>query len=156
VEAEYLRDRAVPDFEWNQFDEPSRPRPLAVGVREARVALVSTAGAYLPATQEPFVLRSPLGDDSFRVIPGEATRDEISLAHVGYDIRRAAEDLDTVFPLNLLRDFAAQEMIGSVAPRHAAFMGYIPKTARLLTEIGPEVARIFRDDHVDLAILVPA
>jgi len=37
-----------------------------------------------------------------------------------------------------------------------SFMGYIPRTERLLWNNAPQVARMLRDDGVDLAILVPS
>lgn len=156
VERDFLRAKFLPDFEWTRFDRPTEPVPLSGPVAEARVALVSTAGAYLPATQERFDTKSLLGDDGFRVIPNDVGREEIRLAHPGYDTRRAAQDLDCVFPLALLREFEAQGEIGEVAPRHLSFMGYIPKTERLLAETASQAAAILVEDGVDLAVLVPS
>lgn len=156
VEGDFLRSKFLPDFEWTRFDRPTKPVALARPIEQARVALVVTAGAYLPAGQEPFNTQSALGDDSFRVIPGDTCREDIALSHPGYDTRRASQDLDCVFPLGLLREFQAQGAIGEVAPRHVSFMGYIPQTEHLLAETAPQAARIFADDEVDLAILVPS
>ena len=61
-----------------------------------------------------------------------------------------------VFPLGLLRELAADGVIGEVGPMAYGFMGYIPETAPLLGETGPEVARALIGDAVDLALLVPA
>ena len=47
-EYDHVRANFLPDFDWTSFDTPSPrtlpKRPLA----EARVALISTAGAHLP------------------------------------------------------------------------------------------------------------
>jgi D-proline reductase (dithiol) PrdB len=154
VERAYLR-KFLPDFEWTRFEAPTRSAPLTKQITEARVALVSTSGAYLPGSQQPFDTRSELGDDSFRIIPGDAPREAIALAHAGYDTRRAAKDVDCVFPLGLLREFEARGELGAVAPRHMAFMGYVPRTARLLGEIAPAAAAVLAEDEVDLVVLVP-
>ncbi len=156
VEGEYLRSRFLSDFEWTRFDSPTDPVPLLKPVSEARVALVTTSGAYLPESQQPFDVRNPLGDDSFRVVPGDVAPEDIRLAHPGYDTRRAAQDLDCVFPLGALRDLQSRGLLGRVAPRHLSFMGYIPRTDHLLAETAPEAARILAEDEVDLAILVPS
>ncbi|HZK49063.1 MAG TPA: glycine/sarcosine/betaine reductase selenoprotein B family protein [Thermoleophilia bacterium] len=156
VEGDFLRSKFLPDFEWARFDRPTESVALARPIEQARVALVVTAGAYLPACQEPFNTKTFLGDDSFRVIPGDARREDIGLCHPGYDTRRAAQDLDCVFPLALLRELQGEGAIGEVAPRHVSFMGYIPRTEHLITETAPEAARILADDGVDLAILVPS
>jgi D-proline reductase (dithiol) PrdB len=156
VEREYLRSKFLPDFEWTRFPRPTEPVPLARPIEHARVALVVTAGAYLPTSQEPFDTKAALGDDTFRIIPGDISPAEIALAHSGYDTRRAAKDLDCVFPLALLRELRAQGAIGEVAPRQVSFMGYIPRTDRLRAETAPQAARVLADDEVDLAILVPS
>lgn len=84
------------------------------------------------------------------------TAAEIALSHPGYDTRRAKNDLDTVFHYQLLNRMEENGVIGGDAPRHASFMGYVPRTERLLWNQAPQVARMLRDDGVDLAILVPS
>ena len=151
VEYEFVR-RVYPTFEWTVFDRPSPRNLLPLPLERARVALVGTAGAYVRG-QQPFSLGSE-GDPSFREIPADT--EEIRLAHVGYDVRRARRDPDVVFPLSLLRHLASEGVIGELAPRAFSFMGYIPDTRPLLQETGPAVARELLADAVDLALLVPA
>ena len=156
VERDYLRRKLVPDFEWTTFVEPTASVPLGKPVQACRVALVVTSGAYLAASQPRFNTRNPLGDDSFRVVPSETPPSQIALAHPGYDTRRAQQDLDTVFPYQLLSRLCAAGAIGEVAPRHVSFMGYIPLTESLVRERAPQVAQLLREDGVDLVILVPS
>ena len=156
VEGDYIRGNILPDFEWTAFTEPTEPAPLKKAINECRVALVVTAGAYLAGSQTRFDNRNPLGDDSFRIIPGDTPAEQIALSHPGYDTKRAMNDLDTVFPFQLIRRMQEDGTIGTVAPRHFSFMGYIPRTERLLWNNAPQVARMLRDDGVDLAILVPS
>lgn len=152
VEYEFVRKRARPEFDWVVSEQPSPRHPLQLPLDRARIALVSTAGAHLPE-QLPFALGRE-GDPTYREIPS-GTQD-LRLSHVGYDLRRAARDVDVVFPLSLLRRLAAEGVIGGVAPRAYSFMGYIPDTRPLLEETGPAVARKLIADAVDLALLVPA
>ncbi|MDT8444403.1 MAG: glycine/sarcosine/betaine reductase selenoprotein B family protein [Desulfuromonadales bacterium] len=156
VEKEFIRNKVLPDFDWTCFDNPTQPVPLQKPVTQCRVALVVTAGAYLHGSQQSFATKSPTGDDSFRIIPNATSLEEISLSHPGYNTRRALQDLDCVFPLVLLNRFQKQGEIGTVAPRHFSFMGFIPQTERLLTEIAPRVAAELISDQVDLALLVPS
>lgn len=156
VEKEFVRRKVLPDFDWTRFDQPTPPTPLKKSISLCRVALITTAGAYLPSSQQPFATKSPTGDDSFRIIPNQTPRAEIALAHPGYDTRRALRDLDCVFPLPLLNHFEQQGKIGSAAPRHFSFMGFIPRTEHLLEEIAPQVAAELIRDQVDLALLVPS
>ncbi len=156
VEARYIRAKVLPDFAWTTCAEPTEPAPLRKPLGECTVALVVTAGAYLPASQPRFDVRNPLGDDSFRVIPGDAAPSEVALAHPGYDTRRARADLDTVFPYQLLNRLRAEGLIAGVARRHVSLMGYIPSTERLVSDRAPSIASLLRDDGIDLALLVPS
>jgi len=156
VEKEFIRRKVLPDFDWTRFDHPTLPVPIKKPVTQYRVALVVTAGAYLRGSQQPFATKSPTGDDSFRIIPNETPIEEIALAHPGYNTRRALQDLDCVFPLALLNHFQQQGEIGAAAPRHFSFVGFIPQTERLLTEIAPQVGTELIRDQVDLALLVPS
>ncbi len=152
LEYEYVRRKLLPDFDWTCFDTPSPRTPPSRPLAEARVALISTAGAHLP--DDPRHAGGSDGDHTYREIPRDAV--EVALHHGGYDTKRARLDPDVVFPLRLLRTLAADGVIGEVAPTAYGFMGYIPHTAPLLAETGPEVARALIGDAVDLALLVPA
>lgn len=156
VEGDYVRGKVLPDFQWTSFTEPTEATPLRKPINECRVALIVTAGAYLASSQDRFDNRNPLGDDSYRIIPSNSPVEQISLSHPGYDTKRALTDLDTVFPFQLIKRMQETGTISSVAPRHVSFMGYIPRTERLLWNNAPQVARMLRDDGVDLAILVPS
>jgi len=156
VEGEFIRNKVLPDFDWMFFNEPTAPTPLSKPVNDCKVALVVTAGAYLADSQPRFDTRNPLGDDSFRIIPGNIKPTEIALSHPGYDTRRAQTDLDTVFPFQLLSRLCEAGEIGAVASQHVSFMGYIPRTERLLWDRAPQVARELLNDGVDLAVLVPS
>jgi len=156
VEGDYVRGKILPDLEWTAFTEPTMPTPLKKPINACKVALVVTAGAYLAESQIRFDNRNPQGDDSYRIIPSNTPVEQIALSHPGYDTKRALTDLDTVFPFHLLRRMQENGTIGAVAPRHFSFMGYIPRTERLLWNNAPQVARNLRDDGVNLAILVPS
>lgn len=156
IEKDFIRRNVLPDFDWTWFEIPTEPIPLEKPIYECKVALITTSGAYLRQTQQPFETKSSLGDDTFRVIPNDIAPEEIALAHPGYDTIRALQDLDCVFPLALLNKFKEKSVIGAVAPRHFSFIGYIPRTERLIWKVAPVVGRTLLKDKVDLAILVPA
>jgi len=148
IERAYIRGELVPDFEWLDFAEPSpRNRPL-VPLPEARVALVSTAGAHLP-NQRPMGAGGDL-----RMVPVDAP--EIVLSHEGYDIERAAKDPEVVFPVRTLRALADGGFIGSLAPTAVSTMGYVPRGQRVLERLVLPTIERLRSEEVDLALLVPA
>ena len=134
------------------FDEVpwNTPKPLA----QSRVAVVTTAG-----------LR-PAGGDGADWNPGDqamqllsASTDGLVLAHFSPNFDRSGwiVDPNIVFPVDRLREMAAEGVIGSVADVHVSFMGaqidHTLETIRMDT--GPAAARALLDDDVDLVLLTP-
>lgn len=134
--------------------EISEPPAIALKKKElkdSRVAFITTAGVHLKS-DEPFDIR---GDHTFRIIPGSARREDLTITHDHYDISEAMKDINVVFPLGILKDLAEEGRIGEVAPRHFGFMGYIPESDRLIKETAPLVADMLVEDGVDIALLSP-
>jgi hypothetical protein len=153
LERETVR-RLVRGFDWRRFAAPSPRHPVAVPLAEATIGLVSTSGARVAG--QPSYVRSRRGDPSYRVIPSGTAVADLRFDHVGYDVRTAEADPDCVFPLPLLRRYAAEGRIGGVAARAYGLMGYITQTDVLLEETAPAIASALAADGVDLAFLVPA
>lgn len=144
AEREHLRAKDLPRYDATPWVEGP---PLA----ERRVALVTTAGLHRVG-DEAFTTV----DLSYRVIPGDADLDALTMTHssVHFDRSGFREDVNVVFPLDRLRELAAESTIGSVADHHYSLMGagWPPEM------VGPtadEVARLLREDHVDAVCLVP-
>lgn len=155
VERDYIRARILPDFDWVVYSEPSSINALRKPLRESRLALVTTAGVHA-AAEPPFNLLSKTGDPSYREVPNDTPMDRLRLSHVGYNTRKVSADINCVFPLERLREFEAEGVIGSLNHRHFSFMGYIPIVEPLLNGTGVEVARKLQADEVDLVLLAPA
>jgi D-proline reductase (dithiol) PrdB len=148
TERDFVRDVVgIADFEWVRAAEPSPRNPLPVPLSEARVTLVSTAGAHLPGTR-------PLGAGGDAVaIPADGP---FELTHVGYDTARAAIDADVVYPVQRLRALADAGFIGSLAPTVISTMGFVPDGRRLLTRAVPVALERMLAEQAHLALLVPA
>jgi D-proline reductase (dithiol) PrdB len=155
IEKRFIRERVYPDFDWVRYESPSPINVLAKPLFESSVAMVSTCGAHLN-TDPPFNLKSPIGDHTYREIPGNASLKDIALSHVGYNIHQVNADKNCVFPLDRLIESQREGRIGSIAPRHFSFMGYIAATGSLINETAPQVAEELRADGVDLVVLAPA
>lgn len=128
--------------------------PLRKPLRESRVALVGSAGVYLPGVQGPFDAANPHGDPSLREIPADATASSLAIAHDHYDHALAREDMNVVFPLDRLRALADGGEIGGLAPHAYSFSGYVTRPLPLAADHGPEVARRLGAVGVDAALLV--
>ncbi len=123
----------------------------------SRVALVTTAGVHLKG-DAPFNMRDPAGDPGFRQLPADAAPGSWKITHNYYDHSDADQDINVVFPFERLRELAALGEIGSVNARHFSFMGHIlpPHLQTLIRVTAPQVARLLKQDGVDIALLTPA
>ena len=148
LERQHVRDVVgVADFDWVRADAPSPRNPLPVPLREARVTLVTTAGAHEPGT------RPPGAGGRAVLLPADAP---VELTHAGYDTARARLDLDVVYPARRLRALADAGFIGSLAPTVVSTMGFVPDGRRLLSRAVPSALEVISREEAHLALLVPA
>ncbi len=127
---------------WATFE-----RPLS----EARIALLTTGGAYVRDAQEPYIDDDP----SYRVIPSSTPVSELAIFHEHYDKSNAEKDINVIFPIERLREMEGERWIGSIAASSFGFMGYIvgDNIPRLIDETAPKAARILLEENVDAALI---
>lgn len=130
--------------------------PLKKSLRDSTVALVTTAGVHLK-TQDHFDMADPNGDPSFRIIETTTPLTDLMITHDYYDHTDADKDINIVFPLERLREFEKEGIIGRLANRHYGFMGHIlgPHIDTLVKITAPEVANRLNADGVDIVLLTP-
>ena len=126
---------------------PYTPRFRELG--ESMFALVTTAGVHL-REQEPFNLD---GDNSWRLIPGDVEASQLMVTHEHYDHRDADQDINVVFPIDRLRELAAEGIIAGVGDKHLGFMGYSQNFRDLYERVAPEMAKIISRSKADGVIL---
>jgi len=124
--------------------------PLRKPLSDNSVVLISTGGVHL-RSDRPFNLNS---DPTFRVIPKDAQPGDLAISHQAYDRTDALRDINLVFPIERLRELAADGVIGRLAENHYGF-GLMGSAKGLMPAI-KEVARRISESGVDLALLVPA
>ena len=139
---------------WEAEDTPWTP--VTRLLRDCKVAVVTTAGVH-QRDQEPYNMKDPNGDPSYREIDGLLPVEELMITHDYYDHADADKDINIVFPIERLREFQREVLIGRVAERHFGFMGHIdgPHIKTLIEKTGPEVAEMLREDGVDVVVLTP-
>ena len=123
-----------------------RPRPLD----ECRIALISTAGLH-PRQDPPF---TP-GAGDYRIIPDDYDMLDLVMSHVSTNFDRSGfyQDVNTSFPIDRLRELAAEGVIDSVGSRHFSFMGATPPT--VMEPVARDLEKVLKADHVDAVVLVP-
>ena len=122
--------------------------PLARPLNQCVVALC-TAGGVHRISQPPYVLA---GDCSFREIPAATPIQELMVTHGGFDNSDVNRDLNAMFPLERLRELAEAGVIGGVAPTQIGFMGGGGDVERFREQTGPAIARLLRQEGVDVAV----
>ena len=112
--------------------------------------VISTAGLHR-RDDRPF---QP-GDGSYRVIAADTPANELVMSHISVNFDRTGfqQDLNVVFPIDRLRELAADGTVGSMASVHYSFMGAFPPAAA--EPHAQHLAGLLKNDKVDAALLVP-
>ncbi len=127
--------------------------PLDRPLVKCSVALVTAAGVHR-RDQEPFNIADDLGDLSFRVIGGEDASADLMVTHHHYDHSDADQDINVVFPLEILRELVADGVIGQVAREHVGYMGYTMQLKQMYEQTAPAIAeQIDRKSKADVVVL---
>ncbi len=132
------------------------PPGAGIELSRARILLVSSAGAYLPAQDKPFHAANLLGDYSIRTFPTNTPASNLEYAHDHYDQTAVREDSQVLLPLGHLQELVDQNVIGGLSEKVVSFMGYQPFTGRVLKKTFPAILHIVREEDVDAVLLVPS
>ncbi len=134
-----------------EFDCPTMDgRPWVAGppLDQRRVAIVSSAGLQR-RDDPPF----HLGASDYRVVPSDVQGGDLVMSHSSINFDRSGfhEDINVAFPIDRLRELAADGTIGSIADFHYTFMGVThPDQMKASAKV---VAGLLKDDNVDSVIL---
>ncbi len=125
-------------------------------LKDCRVAVVTTAGVH-HKDQIPFNMGDRNGDPSFRALDASRPLSDLMITHDYYDHSDADRDINIVFPVERLKEFQEEQVIGGLPDTNYGFMGHIlgPHVSTLMNETAPEVARRLKKDGVDIVILTP-
>jgi D-proline reductase (dithiol) PrdB len=143
--------------------EPTPWTPLRRPLREARIALVTTAGIWRRDLDLPFDYerekREPMwGDPSYRIIPRGTRQEQIGAGHLHINNTDLLADVNVVLPIHRAEELERAGEIGALAPSAYSFMGFQGSPADLQPwrEVyGPEVSARMRAEGVDAVLLTP-
>lgn len=136
--------------ELSGFD--GRPWVTGCPINKRRVAIVTTAGIHRVGDR-PFADGAAAAD--YRVIPGSVSAGDLVMSHLSSNFDRSGfqQDVNVVFPIDRLKEFAAEGMIGTAADFHYSFMGAAPP--RSLEPKARQLSALLKKDRVDAALLTP-
>lgn len=109
--ADHLLSLPCPEYE-------STPWAEGPALNARRVAIVSTAGLHVRG-DKPF----SIFEADYRVIGPDTSTSDLIMSHVSSNFDRTGfqQDINTIFPLDRLRELADDRAIGSVADYHYSF-----------------------------------
>ncbi len=135
------------------LDVPAADRkPFVAGPKLAarRVAIVSSA-ALVRRGDAPF----PPGSGEFRALPASLAADDIVMSHVSINFDRTAwsRDHNVAYPIDRLRDLAADGTIAAVADTHYSVMG--STDPRAMADSADAMAAAMHAEGVTAVVLSP-
>lgn len=127
--------------------------PFEVELARSTVALVTAGGVHLK-DQEPFNIADELGDLGYRILPEDVNSSDLMVTHHHYDHSDADEDINVVFPIDVLRDLQKDGFIRNVARKHVGYMGYTMQLKAMYEGTAREIANeIDRGSKADVVVL---
>ena len=136
-------------------EDPVPLAKLAKPLAAARLTFVSSAGVQ-PTGSLPFDVVHPVGDYSFRTVPSTAAPTELEIHQLKYPTDGAHRDLNVIFPIERLRELAAEGVVGGLTPHLFSFIGYNMDPERLERTLAEEIAAAVVADGAEIALLCPA
>jgi D-proline reductase (dithiol) PrdB len=128
---------------------------LSKPLSEARLTFVSTAGVQ-PKNTLPFDTVHPVGDYTFRRIPSRSKTSDLEIHQLKYPTVGANRDLNVIFPIERLQEFAAEKFIGSLTENFFSFIGYNMDAEKLERALAEDIAEAVEAENADVALLAPA
>lgn len=126
--------------------------PFAPGppLGERRVAIVSSA-ALVRRGEPPF----PFGSPEVRFLPADLRSRDLLISHVSINFDRAGfqRDVNTVYPIERLRELAADRLIGGVAETHYTVMGSTDPAT--MADTADQITGQLRQERIDAVLLSP-
>lgn len=147
------------NIDWSRYNRPNNktaPAGDSIDIANSRLILISTAGGYLPTSQEPFDAEHDLGAYDIRLVPSNTPFDQIAYAHTHYDHTAVNTDPQVLVPLRHLEEMVANGKIGALTENMIFFMGYQPDISQVLDETIPAILDVVDKEKADGALLVPA
>src|SRR6185503_16693972 len=103
---------------------------------------------------EPFDTTIFGGDVSYREIPVEVGPLDLKWTPRGYDPAAVAEDMNAQVPIDRLREFEGNGIIGQLNPVFWSISGFIPNAARFVAIGLPQLVERVRRYEVQAVLLV--
>lgn len=121
-------------------------RPL----KERRIAMVTSAALHR-RSEPPFAA----GSAEYRELPSHLPASEIRMSHISINYDRVGwqRDINTIYPIDRLKELARDGIIGAVADTHFSVMGSTDPVA--MGETVEALTARLRKDAIDAVLFCP-
>lgn len=127
--------------------------PFDRDLSKSTIAIVTAGGVHL-RDQEPFNVADELGDLGYRIIPFDVDSTQLMVTHHHYDHSDADQNINVVFPIDVLRDLEADGVINGIARKHVGYMGYTMQLKAMYEGTAREIANeIDKGSRADAVVL---
>jgi len=127
--------------------------PFDMDLSKANIAIVTAAGVH-QKDQEAFNIADELGDLTYRVMGEEVESSNLMVTHHHYDHTDPDNDINTVFPIDRLRELVSSGFVGGIARKHIGYMGYTMRLKDMYEQTAVQIAdEIDRGSRADAVIL---
>ena len=116
------------------------------------ISLFTTGGVHLRG-DTPFDIDSAHGDWTYREIPADIDTRDLAITHSHYSHVDADRDVNSMFPLDRLRELRDEGVIGGIAPMAYSIMGFNSDPGNLMSRTAPVLAEGFKKSGADLVFM---
>jgi D-proline reductase (dithiol) PrdB len=139
-------------YRWYVAEDKPPFAPLKKPLSQSKLGVLTTSGCYV-AGQVAFHYKD---DASIRLIPTDTSVDRLRFAHITENyLVDARRDPECLVPLTSLRKLCDEGVVGELADSVISCMGGIYSQRRVRDELIPQVEGVFKQQAVDVALLVP-
>lgn len=145
-------------YELPPTDEPPVWTAFAPRLRDATITLLSSAGLYDAAKDEPFDLdreraEPTWGDPTLRLLDRDGG--PFSMAHLHVNNTDVLADNEIALPSRGLDALVESGSVGAASAQHVSVMGYQGDLAAWRTVTVPQIVSACRAMHTDGVVLAP-
>jgi D-proline reductase (dithiol) PrdB len=136
--------------------------PFEKRLAESRIALLTSAGMYVKASQPSFDVEREQthpewGDPTWRAIPSSATAADIGVAHLHINEEDLLADPEIALPMHLLGELEREGVVGGATAEHLSVMGFQERSLLDWRQTAaPELIAHLREQGAGGLILAPA
>ena len=150
---QFYRSQGFPAYQWT-INDSAPLTPMSKPLSACRVAMLTSGGVSRKDTH-PF---NPQARNDLRLdaVASDTAADFFVISDDYYNHADAERDINCIFPIERMRELAAERVIGEVAPHHySGFMGRTYNRSAVINEAAPALARHLHDENVDAFVMVP-